>query len=337
MFRYDWSRFNAKLGLIFMVGVFVVFNLMRRFDFAMFAAGISALLAWITIILVPNRTWRQHILGLVVYLAVGAVLTWLADILAPFHWGRLTVMGIVTFAGYLMLLRGSHPFMVAWCLVYWYLLVPLFLSDKELGSVMLGHVVGVGLVIALMLLKPIWSNATGKAAPETEATDNSDQDRPAISQVVPYACIVSLSIIAGVAVGARWLTSDPTLIANATLNIISPSLQQTWRAGMERVILGTLGVVGGFYCGWFFPNPWVGLLVTAVCSFLALGAIYVNMGLLVGIFFFLISYPWGGMQSDLGHLIANEKLIGELVGVIVAVVAIAILTRLQRGGASPKG
>ena len=56
-------------------------------------------------------------------------------------------------------------------------------------------------------------------------------------------------------------------------------------------------------------------MVTAICSFLALGAIYVNAGLLIGIFFFLISYPWGGMQFDLGHLIANEKLIGELVGV----------------------
>ena len=36
------------------------------------------------------------------------------------------------------------------------------------------------------------------------------------------------------------------------------------------------------------------------------------------------------MHSDLGHLIAKEKLIGELVGVLVAVVAIAVLARLQR-------
>jgi hypothetical protein len=42
--------------------------------------------------------------------------------------------------------------------------------------------------------------------------------------VVRYASIVSVSIVMGVAAGARWLTSDPTLIANATLNVISPSL-----------------------------------------------------------------------------------------------------------------
>lgn len=337
LFRYDWSRFDAKLGLIFMVGVFVVFNLMGRFDFAMFAAGISALLAWIAIILVPSRKWSQHLLGLVAYLVVGAALTWLADTMTPYEWGRLVAMGIVTFAGYLMLLRGPHPFIVSWCLVYWYLLAPLFLGDKELGSVMLGHIVGVGLVISLILVKPIWLHATGKALPETEAVEDPDQDRPAVGPNIRYASVVSLSIVAGVAVGTRWLTSDPTLIANATLNIISPSLKQTWRAAVERIILGTLGIVGGFYCGWFFPDPWIGLLVTAICSFLCLGVIYVNMGLLIGIFFFLISYPWGGMHSDLGHLIANEKLIGELVGVVVAVVAIAILTLLQRGPASSRG
>jgi hypothetical protein len=37
------------------------------------------------------------------------------------------------------------------------------------------------------------------------------------------------------------------------------------------------------------------------------------------------------MHSDLGHLIASEKLIGELVGVVVAVAAIAVLARLQKG------
>jgi hypothetical protein len=92
---------------------------------------------------------------------------------------------------------------------------------------MLGHVVGVGLVISLNLLKPIWSHATGKAAAETEPAEDSDQDRPKVGLIVPYASIVSFSIVAGVAIGARWLTSDPTMIANATLNMISPSLQQT--------------------------------------------------------------------------------------------------------------
>jgi hypothetical protein len=36
------------------------------------------------------------------------------------------------------------------------------------------------------------------------------------------------------------------------------------------------------------------------------------------------------MQSDADHLIANEKLLGELAGVIVAIVAMWVLARLER-------
>jgi hypothetical protein len=299
MFKYDWSRFDAKLGLIFMVGALVVFNLSSRFDFALYAAGISALLAWLTIVLVPGRRRSRHLLGLGVYLVVGVVLTWLADLVLSHGWLKLVTMGIVTFAGYMMLLRGAHAFMVAWCLVYWYLLAPLFLGEKGLGPVVLGHVVGVCLVLALNLLKPVWTRASGGSTAETDVTEVSDEERLPLGMVVRYSSIVSVSIVTGVAAGARWLTADPTLIANATLNVISPSLDQTWRNGLERVILGTLGIVGGFYFGWFFPGPWVGLLVTAVCSFLALALTRVSFGLLIGVFFFLLSYPWGAMHSDL--------------------------------------
>jgi hypothetical protein len=45
---------------------------------------------------------------------------------------------------------------------------------------------------------------------------------------------------------------------------------------------------------------------------------------------FMVAYPWGTMQSEAAHLIANEKLIGELLGVVVAVLAIALLMRLER-------
>ncbi len=98
MFRYNWSLFNAKMGLIFMVGVLIVFILSGNYDFDTMAAGVSALLGWITIILVPKRRWSQHVLGLAVYLVVGAALTWLAYIVKPYVWVKLISMALVTFA-----------------------------------------------------------------------------------------------------------------------------------------------------------------------------------------------------------------------------------------------
>jgi len=321
------------MGLIFMVGVFVVFSLMGKFDFDVMVAGISALLAWVPIILVPVRSWSQHVTGLVVYLVVGVALTWLAYMLAPYQWALLGSMAVITFAGYMVLLRGAHPFMVAWCLVYWYLLVPVFLAGKELGPVVLAHVIGVSVVIALNLLKPVWSRATNDAAAD-EAVDEADQDRPPVGFVMRFATVVSISIIAGLAAGTRWLTHDPTLVANATLNIISPSFKQTWVAGVERIVFLTLGALGGFYLGWYFTGPWIGNLVTAICAFLALAMLYVNMGLMVGVLFFMIAYSWGGMRSELAHDMGNEKLIAEFAGVAIAIVAISVLAWLEKRKAS---
>ena len=227
MFRYDWSQFNTKLGLIFMVSSFLVFGLMEQFDFAVDAAGISALLAWITIILVPQQSRRQHLSGLVVYLIVGTALVWLAAVTEASDWARLISMGVVTFAGYLLLLRGPHPFMVAWCLVYWYLLLPLFLGSRDPDSVILGHIIGVSVVIALNLLKPIWLRAIRQPVSRANIAESTEPDRPPFGFVVQFASVVSLAIVCGVGIGGRWLVSDPTLMANATLNIVSPSLKQT--------------------------------------------------------------------------------------------------------------
>ncbi|MDJ0958811.1 MAG: hypothetical protein QNI91_18230 [Arenicellales bacterium] len=44
----------------------------------------------------------------------------------------------------------------------------------------------------------------------------------------------------------------------------------------------------------------------------------------------MISYPWGLMEPEMGHAIANEKIVGELVGVLLAGVAISALSLLQR-------
>ena len=44
----------------------------------------------------------------------------------------------------------------------------------------------------------------------------------------------------------------------------------------------------------------------------------------------LTAYPWGVMHTDAGHLIANEKLLGDFVGVVIALITIAVLVRLKK-------
>ena len=330
IFKYDWSQFDAKTGLIFMIGVLLVFNVMGDSDFAWFAAGTSALLAWCTIFLVPPQSRRRDLTGLGVYLVAGAALTWLAVVISSSTVALIIAMFVVTFGGYMMLLKGAHAFMVAWCVVYWFMLVPLFMRDQGLGGILYGHVIGTGMVIALNVLKPLWAGKSKGTPPEAEPSEPAADEEYSLGYMVRYAGIVATSIAGGTALGTHWLTADPTVIANATLNIISPSFTQVWRAAVERVVLASLGIIIGFYLGWFFPGELFGHLLTAVTAFAALAVTRVSFGLLIGFLFIMIAYPWGVMHSDAGHLIANEKLIGELIGIVIAVVAIGLLTRLKK-------
>ena len=275
MFNYEWSLFNPRMGLIFMVGTTIVFGLMGQVEFDVMAAGISALLAWLTVILVPDRPWNQHVAGLAAYLLGGIAITWLANEMLAFETARLVVMGLVAFGAYMFLMRGAHVFIVAWCIVYWFLLAPLFLAAKGLPPILLAHASGAGLVLVLNLVKPVWSRATDSSTKVTAGEGEASVTAPPLRFVIRYAAVVGIAISTGLALGSRWLSTDPTIVANATLNMIAPSLQQTWIAAVERLVCGTIGIVVGFYLGWFFPDPWAGYAVTIACSFfLSRGVVY---------------------------------------------------------------
>ena len=261
MFKYDWSQFDAKTGLIFMTGLLVVFNAMGGSEFAWFAAGTSALLAWCTILLVPPQSLQRDLTGLAVYLVAGAALTWLGVLLAASTIALIIAMFIVTFGGYMMLLWGARAFMIAWCAVYWFMLVPLFMGTHDLGGILYGHVLGTGTVIALNVLKPLWSGKTKGASSDAAPSEPAADQEYSLGYMLRYAGIVATSIAGGTALGIRFLTADPTVIANATINIISPSFAQVWHNAVERVVLASLGIIIGFYLGWFFPGELFGRLI----------------------------------------------------------------------------
>ena len=313
-----------------MFGNLLVTSLSGKLEFSVLAAGLSALMAWIPIILTPQAPKFKHLKGLLAFFVGGLFLTWLASNVALHTGAKLLSLAGLSFVSYLFIMRGLHIFLVAWCLVYWYLLVPLVLSNYSTSAVITGHLIGTGLVILLNFWKPIRDCFTQNDIGGSQPAEYDDSIQLGLSQVIGFAAIVSLSVTSGLAIGLRWLFSDPTIIANATLNMITPSFKQTWYAAVERLLLGFIGLIGGFYFGWYFPDPLIGIVVMLICSFLALAVVYINFALLVGILFFLSAYTLGGKQTDLAHMVGNEKLIGELIGVVIAVIAIALLLLIQK-------
>lgn len=184
-------------------------------------------------------------------------------------------------------------------------------------------------MIALNVLKPLWAGKPKGVTREAEPPEAAADEKYSLGYMARYAGVVATSIAGGTALGTHWLTTDPTVIANATLNIISPSFKQVMRSGVERMILASLGIIIGFYLGWFFSSELFGHLLTAVCAFAALAMVRVSFGLVIDFLFIMITYPWGAMQSDAGHLIANEKLLGELIGIVIAIFAIGLFSRMK--------
>lgn len=325
MFSYEWRRFDPRLGFYYMVGVLVVLNLAENVNASWTAAGVSALLAWLTVLLGQPRGWRPELGGLVVFLAAGLALSYLAHAVAPYEVLGLGVMFIVTFLGMMLMTRSAHAYMVSWCLVYWYLLTPLFSESMGLTETLVGHLIGAGVVFLFHLTSRLVRQPRMEqlTAPDPSAA-------PPIRFAAVYSGVVALTMTAGLGIGGRTLESDPTLISNSAFNVISPTASQTWINAVERMLFGTAGICCGFYLGVLFPGTLAGQLVIAVSSFLALALVRVSFGPVIGAFFIMISYPWGTMETEIGHAIANEKLVAELVGVILAGGAISILSLLWR-------
>ena len=324
MFKYAWKSFDPKLGLYNMLGVLLVLNLAELLGAAWIAAGVGALLAWITVLLGRARSWQGELVGLLVYLVAGAILSYLAHAVVSNEALRLGIMFLVTFLGMMLMTRGMHAFMVAWCLVYWFLLSPLFSTGMGLEETVNGHLMGVGVVILLHLAKRLWWR------PVIGETSTQDADLPPFRFVAVYSAVVALTMVIGLGIGARTLRTDPTLIANSAFNIISPSASQTWKSAVERMLFGTAGICLGFYLGMLFPGALAGQLVIGISSFLALALLRVSFGPMVGALFIMISYQWGTMEPEAGHAIANEKIIAELVGVVLAGIAISTLSMLRQ-------
>jgi hypothetical protein len=322
---FEWSRWDPWLGLYHMIGVLLVLNLAENVGADWLAAGVGALLAWLTVLLGQARSKRAEISGLVIYMLAAMPLSYLAHAVAPVEAVSLGLMFAVTFGFSMLMTKGAHAFVIGWCLTYWYLLSPLLSGSLGVTETAMGHLIGAGAVIVLYGIRRLW----WRQAVETQ-TGPVAEGRPSTGFAAAYSAIVGLTMVVGLGVGARTLKADPTLISNSAFNIISPSASQTWRSGILRMLFGTAGICLGFYLGVFFPQVWVGQLIIALSSFFAMALVRVDFGPVIGALFVMVSYPWGTMGLEAGNAIANERILAELAGVILAGVAVFALGLLVK-------
>ncbi len=320
IFKFNWENFDAVVGAKYVAGVAIMFALWTVYEFPWFAAGLSALLAWFTTL--PGRP-KDRLLGTSIYIAVAVALAVLAHLMQGTYWPWLAAMFLVAFGGTFAMILGMRGFMVGWCLICWFYVAPLVGAGDDIVRFLIAHLLGSGIVLALIAFPMFWSRSKDTADADTVTAEES-MPAPSRRFVFEYSTTVAVALTIGLVLGDAWLETDPTLIVNATLMIIFPSVSQTWTMAVERIVGAALGIVLGFYLGLHIQYEWLEAALWLVMSFFALSMLTVNAGAVTFCFLTIFASSWGAEGFEVGNSIANERILAELVGVGIALSAIIV-------------
>ena len=171
----------------------------------------------------------------------------------------------------------------------------------------------------------------GEAADtEGESKEAASAEKPSVSFVASYATTVAIVMTIGLVLGDLWLKSDPTLILQASLMIIFPSVLGTWTVAVDRMLGLIAGIVAGFYLGQLAGGPIMEIIVWISASFMVVTLMNVNAGAVILFFVLPYSLVWGMLDGEAGHAIANERIVAEFIGVVLAGIAVSLREVLAR-------
>jgi len=327
-FKFYWNTFSIKNGLYFIAVVFLLYLISFQIEFPWFVVGLSVVLAWIVILLGKPKT-KDKILMAFLYLVSGVGLTFIHSLFVETYWPWLVSIFVVVFVGTYLIKYGTQWYILGWSLILWYLNLPLTSQIASSQDLLISHLLGSTGVLLLVIVSVVWERKQ-----QGESSDSEEQAQPtaapAESWVISYSLIVATVVLVGLIAGAKYF-SDPIVISNAAFMIIGFTGNVViWKVGIERMIGITAGVVLGFYLGVYAQSPDLGMAVMVICYFLLLATVEVNNGFVMFLLVLTISYGWGLGDFEASNAMANEKLLGELVGVILAGVAIFILNLVDK-------
>ena len=322
LFHFKWAAFDSTAGLNYAIGIVIVYILSTWFGASWFVAGICALLCWLTD--VPGLR-KNRVLGMTAFAVGGAVLTLLAGWLGTDLVQQVAGISVVAFTGTLLMLNGQRAFMVGWCLTYWFLLA-LVLIDPSKGpsDTVISLLIGSGVVILLTIIAGLFNQAGRQE--DMDATQNAETtDRTALQFVLGYAFTLALVMAICLYIGSILIESDYTWVANAAFMVIGPNSRQTWISGLERAVGAVLGIIVGFYLFQYVQGEIMIFILGVVLSYLSLSLMNVSPAAFIFFFLIYMSHGWVSQGLERANIIANERILAELIGVLVACMAISVL------------
>ena len=144
---------------------------------------------------------------------------------------------------------------------------------------------------------------------------------------------MTIAVVLALTTYLGWtiLKTDPTMVVGAAFFVIGFDANKTWIAGIARVIGILVGIFLGMYAAQYLPPGLVTDAVVIGVFFLCFAAGGVNPALFMMFFLFIISLGWSSLDPETLDLTFWEKVGGEGLGVVIAMIAIAFLQQLQSG------
>jgi len=326
-FKFYWERTDVWAGIKFLIVMGVLFILSKWIEFPWYLVGTSVLLTWI-VVLLGNP--KDKILMVFLYLVSGLGITLVNNLLFDTYWPWLIAIFIVTFFGTFLLKYGMEWYMLGWCSILWFYIMPVIGQMGNPQELVVSHLLGSSAVLLLVTVTVLWTRSRKKSGDEEAAEEPQKAVPVANWWIIAYSTIVAVVMVFGLIMGHKYLT-DPTMISNAAFMIIVfTGSAIIWKAGLERMIGAILGIVAGFYLAVLVPNELLGIIIMVVFYFLMLIFVIVNNGLAIFCFILTISYGWGMMDYEVGNALANERIFAEFAGVILAGVAILVLNLIGK-------
>jgi hypothetical protein len=325
-FEFYWDRINIWAGIKFLIVMLVLYILSFWIEFPWYLVGTSVLLAWM-VVLLGNP--RNKILMVFLYLLAGLGITLMNNYFFDTYWPWLISIFIVTFFGTFLLKYGLQWYMLGWCSILWFYIMPIMGQMGNPKELVISHVIGSTAVLFLVTISVLWEWSRKNTEDEEVAEPEAAKPVP-LYWITAYSTILAVVMVFGLMIGHKYLT-DPTMISNAAFMImVFTGNVLIWKAGLERMIGAIIGIVLGFYLGVLFQSELLGLGVMVVFYFLLLVFVVVNNGLVILFFLLTISYGWGLQDFETGNALANERILAELAGVILAGGAIFILNLIAK-------
>ena len=322
LFRFRWDAFDVLSGLKVAITALVVFGLMAITGESWIATGLILLFAWLTN--VPGSL-RDRLGGILAF-AIGAIaITWLSGRIGLDLRQNTIAIIIIGFLATFAVAWGTRSYMVGYALICWAIYGPFMIASSSVMNCMLAILVGAGAIMITTIIGSLFEKDDNTSA----GTDQEGTSEPDYATALPHAATVA--IVLGLTTYLGWISlkTDPTMAVGAAFFIIGFDAKKTWIAGIARVV----GIVAGIYLGYTVSQlvePGLGTDTLAVGAlFLSFAAMNVNPGLFMFFFIFMIALGWGALDPETLELTFRERLAGEGVGVVIAMIAIGILHRLQ--------